>query len=439
MMPDVKVPAANLADAFIALNHRRPLQPSELAALFVSRPDSPTPYIQTRLKLTPAGPKILFVGHMGSGKSTELTYLAEQLRDSFISVQVPIYEIYQKPDINHTELIYAMTLRLIQVATDESVVPRGVVKAAWEKLLEDVFLRLKKSLVGEQPVGGESPHPVTVRLAVLAAELETKVGTEDATRRQVRELYATNVGELIQQINDLSDQLRQITHKHVLMWVDGLEKFDLKDMRELFVNHGRSLTEPRPAVIYTFPVAMRYTYDFTSIQRDFDRVEFLPNFSVNHRDGQPDELGRARLTEIVTRRVDPSLFQENILPEAVLWSGGHVKTLLQLLQQATLEAVVANRQQVGSEHLQRAVRRLRDNYMVMLRKNDYVALRQVRDDSAKDLTDAEGEKKDLLYNGSLLEYGNTRGPWIGINPIVSELLDVLEETSPAADGDSSGP
>ena len=115
------------------------------------------------------------------------------------------------------------------------------------------------------------------------------------------------------------------------------------------------------------------------------------------------------------------------------------QTLLQLLQQATLEAVVANRQQVGSEHLQRAVRRLRDNYMVMLRKNDYVALRQVRDDSAKDLTDAEGEKKDLLYNGSLLEYGNTRGPWIGINPIVSELLDVLEETSPAADGDSSGP
>ena len=251
MMPDVKVPAANLADAFIALNHRRPLQPSELAALFVSRPDSPTPYIQTRLKLTPAGPKILFVGHMGSGKSTELTYLAEQLADSFISVQVPIYEIYQKPDINHTELIYAMTLRLIQVATNESVVPRGVVKAAWEKLLEDVFLRLKKSLVGEQPVGGESPHPVTVRLAVLAAELETKVGTEDATRRQVRELYATNVGELIQQINDLSDQLRQITHKHVLMWVDGLEEFDLKDMRELFVNHGRSLTEPRPAVIYT--------------------------------------------------------------------------------------------------------------------------------------------------------------------------------------------
>jgi hypothetical protein len=437
MMPNVTVPAATLADAFVALNHRQPLQPEELDALFVSRPESPTPRIQTQLQLTPEGPKILFVGHMGSGKSTELTYLARQLTERFISVQVPIYEIYQKPDINHTELIYAMTLRLIKAATDESVVPRGVAKAVWEKLLEDAYLRLKQGLVGEQPVGGESPGPVTVKLSYLAAELETRIGTEDATRRQVKEQYANSVSELIEQINRLSDQMKRITNKHVLLWVDGLEKFDLEDMRELFVKHGKSLLQPRPAIIYTFPVAMRYTDDFTFIQRDFDRVEFLPNFGVSHRDGTPDEAGRAKLAEIVMRRVDPKLYQEGILDEAVVSSGGHVKTLLQLLQQATLEAVVDQSDRVGSDHLQRAVRRLRDAFMVMLRKDDYVALRQVRVDSAKDLIDAEGERKRLLYNGSLLEYGNTRGPWTDVNPIVTQLLDVLDEEAQPVSADNS--
>lgn len=437
MMPNVSLPAVNLSDAFIALNHRQPLQPDQLDALFVSRPDTPRWSIRTQLQLTPVGPKILFVGHLGTGKTTELTYLARELSESFISVQVPIYEIYQKPDINHTELIYAMTLRLIQVATNESVVPRGAVKTAWEALLEDAYLRLKKGLFGEQPVGGETPHPVTVRLAVLAAELETKIGTEDATRRQIKELYADNVTDLIRQINDLSDKLTQITRKNVLIWVDGLEKFDLQHMRDLFVKHGRSLTEPRPAIIYTFPVAMRYTDDFTFIQRNYDRVEYLPNFSVKHRDGQPDESGRDRLREIVTRRVAPACFTDNILDEAIILSGGHVTTLLQLLQQATLEAIVDQSETAGSEHLRRAVRRLRDAFMVMLRKDDYDALRQIRADSVKDLIDAEGERKRLLYNGSLLEYRNTRGPWTDVNPIVEQLLDVLDEKAPPATAGSS--
>lgn len=430
--PDLIYPVNNLADAFLALDPRQPLRRFELDRLFVSRPDSPTPELETELRLRPQGLKQLFVGHMGSGKSTELTYLAAQLAEDFISVHIPIYEIYQKPDIDHTELIYAMNLRLIQEATDESVVPRGVVTQAWEKLLEGVYLRLKRGLFGEQPIPADKNKSITVKLAVLAAELETKIGTEDYTRKQVREQYAGNVSELIEQINDLAAKIRQITNKHVILMVDGLEKFNLDDMKQLFVGHSRSLTAPRPAVIYTFPIALRHTDDFRSVQQAFDQVHFLPNFSVNHRDGSPDSTGRAKLTELVSRRVIDSLFDENVLITAVEYSGGHVKTLLQLLQQATLLAIVAKAEIIGADHLQQAARRLRDTYMVMLRRDDHDILRGVRQDRDKDLTEAGGEKERLLYNGSLLEYRNTRGPWIDVNPIVGQLLDVLEKETPSS-------
>jgi hypothetical protein len=123
---------------------------------------------------------------------------------------------------------------------------------------------------------------------------------------------------------------------------------------------------------------------------------------------------------------------DGVLSNAVANSGGHVKTLLQLLQQATLLAIVDKAEKIGTDHLEQAARRLRDTYMVMLRRDDHDILRHVRQDREKDLTEAADEKERLLYNGSLLEYRNTRGPWIDVNPIVGQMLDVLdEEESPS--------
>lgn len=100
-----------------------------------------------------------------------------------------------------------------------------------------------------------------------------------------------------------------------------------------------------------------------------------------------------------------------------------MKTLVQLAQQAILHAVVARANVVQPEHLAQAQQRLRDDYMVLLRSEQLVLLRQLRDDNDKDLTNVTSEKQELLFNGSLLEYGNTVGPWADVNPIVVELLD----------------
>lgn len=425
MLPNLSLPAKSLPDALNALNHRVPLRREQIPTLFVERPDSPTPEIETELRYRPDRLKLLFVGHPGSGKSTELTYLSTRLADAFIAVSVPVYEIYQKPDINHTELIYAMNVRLLQEATKEEVVPRGVATKVWEDLLEHTYQRLRSAVFGEKPAGGEARREVTVKLAVLAAELETKIGTEDSARRQVRERYEGNIGELLRQMDDVTRKMEQLTRKRVLLLVDGLEKFDREDMKALFVGHARSLTEPLPAIIYAFPVGLRYTDDFTPIKQAFDQVYLLPNFPVKHRDGTLDDNGRERLAEIIRRRVDDALIPAEVLDRAVTFSGGHVKTLIQLMQQSVLLALVDKRPQVESQHLDEAIRRLRGDFMTLLSRQDLETLRAIRSDGTKDLVDATPNFR-LLYNGSLLEYKNTRGPWMDVNPIVDQLLDVLQ-------------
>ncbi len=49
-------------------------------------------------------------------------------------------------------------------------------------------------------------------------------------------------------------------------------------------------------------------------------------------------------------------------------------------------------------------------------------LAQIQRDTYKDLEEMNDARQGLLYNGSLLEYGNSRGPWGDLNPIVADLL-----------------
>ncbi len=61
--------------------------------------------------------------------------------------------------------------------------------------------------------------------------------------------------------------------------------------------------------------------------------------------------------------------------------------------------------------------------MVSLKKEQIELLRALYADPDKDLVDTNEEKQKLLFNGSLLEYANTRGPWAAVNPVVVELLE----------------
>jgi len=367
--------------------------------------------------------KLLFVGHRGAGKSSEMAYLASLIEDELVSVPVPLYNIFQSPAVSHAEVVLAMNLRLLRVATDDHVVPRGVVNEVWEGYLRDRYLGLKRWLFGETSAADEGTGSVTVKLNAFAVELESRIGTESSTRQQVRERLQDRVSEMIRQIGDLVQQLSTKLGKRLLLVVEDLDKFDRKETRELFLEHSRTLTMPAVNVIYSFPVAMRYTDDFPEIQKGFDGAYFLPNIALKRRDGSADPQGLRKAREILTRRVAVALFEPATLDAIVRLSGGHVKTLIQLAQQAVLNAIVAEREAVDSDHLKAAAARLRDDYVTLLAGEQIALLRAARDDPNKDLADMNEQKQRLLYNGSLLEFGNTRGPWGDINPIVAEILD----------------
>ena len=96
---------------------------------------------------------MLFVGHRGAGKSSELSFLSTLLRERLLSIPIPLYNIFQSPSVSHTEVLLAMNLRLIRAATDESIVPRGLVNQVWEEWLKNPLTFLRELLFGRGPAG----------------------------------------------------------------------------------------------------------------------------------------------------------------------------------------------------------------------------------------------------------------------------------------------
>lgn len=419
------MPARTLEEAFNLLDPRQPIRPEDVPTLFVPRPYSPVKSLKAQLLLSRSHQKFLFVGHRGAGKSSEMAYLSTLVEDKFLTIFVPLYNIYQSPVVNHIELTFALALRLFQAATDEKIIPKGLITESWEQILEKIYRPLRQRLFGPDPITSDSQTTFTAKLNLLVTELEVKIGTEAYTRAQVKEKFDGRTNELLNDIRLVSQEMERKLNRRLLVVVEDLDKFDIAAVRDLFKDYSRTLTEPYPTIIYTFPIEMRHDQTYKTIEQGFDKVFTLPNIAIENRDGSANAKGQETMWLILLKRLEPALFADGVLRNVIKWSGGHVKTLIQMVRYAILEAVVDGNDLVVETHLDKARRLLRDDYMVLLKKEQIELLCQLRNDPDKSLVNVTPEKQSLLQNLSLLEYNynNSNGPWVGINPVVQELLE----------------
>lgn len=114
--------ATSLTDALNVLDPEHALRTDEeLRDYFVARPMSPLEELSFLLKERAGPQKILFTGHRGSGKSTELAKLAQGLRDQFLPIQYSIKDRLNLYDLTYVDVILSLGLELSRTATDERI------------------------------------------------------------------------------------------------------------------------------------------------------------------------------------------------------------------------------------------------------------------------------------------------------------------------------
>ena len=399
--------------------HNEPLQGRALAEFYVARPKGQIEPMRIFLEDQNEPVKILFTGHRGSGKSTELNKLTSLLSSKFLTVQFSVRRVLDPLNVTYTDLLLSMAIRLFSEVTDQRLLKRRRRALIGDALLDDVYRWFTQEIVLEKIVEPQVDASLSANVNLLFVKLEGKVTTEAVTRRTIRERLEHRVSELVTKMDQVVAEVQRNTGRRVLIVVEDIDKLDLEAAKNLFLRHAISLNAPQAHIIYTFPVALRYDNDWTHIKNSFSNRFILPNIRLRSFEGAPNPEGVEVMQRMVLSRMEPSLILSDALDLAVAMSGGLPFTLMELIQNAALFARTQGKSVIDRPSLEEAVTEIRSDFQGMLEPGHYLTLRQYRQTR---WLENEEAVREVLHNLSLLEYANDQR-WCDVHPIVASLLE----------------
>lgn len=424
--------ATTLDDAYNILDSRKPLTVGQLPTLFVERaPKNTRKFIRDLInaKNIVEGKKFLYIGHRGSGKSTELRHLTEEdvIKTRYHAVHVSLFSIFKQDTLTRDEMMFAVFTSLLRDSVSKEFVSEGILTQVWVNSLEGLVKNLHERLFGIGKDGPALPNQLELKLDSYLGDLEVNVASNDNLRNQLAnktDEFRRNIATVIRQIEATTQS------KKVLLVIEDIDKFNLKSAESLFVDYASALLLIPTTTIFTFPIGLRYSDTFEKIQRSFSAYT-LPNLPTTHRNGQPDDDGRAKLRSILMRRVADNLIAEDAVERMVDWSGGVVQMMIELAHSSVLEALTEEATQVQLNHVQEAFRRLCILNQGMFTPADY--------DQAAGLPAHERvavkntpQIQRWLNNGMLIEYENSLGNWCDISPWARQILTWDEKLNQSA-------
>jgi hypothetical protein len=385
---------------------------SRLARKFVWDPDS-------NVFFPPVEKHVLFFGHIGSGKTTELRRYAKQLNDSkrFYAVEVDVLTKLDRNNLQYTEVLMAMAESLLErmIAdgydiSDEDLRPVRdwfAIGTQTRATTRESSAEFKAGL----EAGGGLPGIVKLFSGFTAA-FKTGASQKSEWRQEIRNRFTT----LAQAFNGLIRSVEMILKQagraeRVLFIIDGTDKMRGEDTQQFFVYDAEQLLSIKTLAIYTAPLHLKYDGRLGG-KLDADMV--LPMIKLGEIDGHRCDAGWNVLREMLLRRADRAIFVSDAEIDALVeYSGGHPRELLRLLRFCCEMAG----DRIDAAVARRAVQQLGAEYRYFLSTEDYKRLAQIDASPAQDGNDRADQ--ELLHRLALMQYND--GTWRRSHPVVRTL------------------
>lgn len=350
-------------------------------------------------------------GFRGSGKTSELLRLAQELRAAgYVVVRM------DGEDYFNTELpLDYGTFTTYLAAGFVDNLPLGsertphIARRLWH-FLKRVQITPSVELPGAGlPVGG------TLSLKIALQEDRSFAARVGQVMRDNRRSFRAALHDFF---TEASGNLAE-EGKGVVFIVDSIDHFrgrteSFAEVREsverVFSELAEDLCLPGIHVIYTVPI---YVQPALGIRRD------VLNVKVHERDGASYGPGVAALTDVLRRRT-PEGDIERLLGDhahrVIEASGGLLRDLLRLTSEVALRTRILP---VDEQTLLTAEGVLRQNMEAALSKEQVDILRDIK--NTGQLTPARAQwadATDLMAGGAILKYPNGISPWYGVHPLL---------------------
>lgn len=245
-----------------------------------------------------------------------------------------------------------------------------------------------------------------------------KTGSESKTL--IRRKLEPSVGHLIQLVNQIIQKINnQLSNKGLIFIIEDLDKLSMEIAKGLFVKYRKVILSLNTRLILTFPIYMAYDAQYNMIKEDVDLCQMLSIIKVTNKDKEIFENGVEKLKEIIIKRSEEELFDEDALDFMIMKSGGAIRDLFQMIRDSAFEALVAEHSKIELSDAHDAYKKLKSEYERLIRNNDDVKKLKEIYYAPRPLTTDE-TVMSLLLRGLILEYNGER--WCGVHPAIKDFL-----------------
>ena len=382
---------------------------------------------------------ILFTGHRGCGKSTELKRIQHQWKQDYRVIYLEADEETDINDADYTDL-YLIVIKKVEYELrrlGHKVDPRLLAN------IEDWFKEVIKedersvessiSLEGEATLGAEAPF-----LAKLMIKLLAQIKGSDTRKTTIRQTLQRDISRLKADLNlllnDAYKKIKATYPKGFLIIFDNLDRVPPAVSDRLFFDYGTQLKELRCTLVYTVPISALYSPK--GLLNTFGSPHIVPMVNIYQLERDRCDLnyypaGLEAIADVIEQRVNiEAVFEtRQHLLDLTKASGGHIRQLMQLMRIACQTASTRGHDKIVDEDVTYAVKQIQFDFERFIPQEHYPVLAQVC--LSKNITkDDVGQL--MMFNLSVLEYnGNTR--WNYPNPVVKQ-SDAFQAALRAAQG-----
>jgi energy-coupling factor transporter ATP-binding protein EcfA2 len=372
---------------------------------------------------------ILFTGHRGSGKSTELKRIQKIWKESYHVIYLEVNEETDINDANYTDL-YLIVIKQVEFALrklglkfDQRLL--SSFEAWFKEITEENEESVEKSVSVESEASLEGGAPFIAKLMV---KLLAQIKGSDKQKTTIRQTLEKDISRLKADINLLLRdayvklQKKYPDYKGLLIIFDNLDRISPKVADHLFCEYAAQLQELHCTIIYTVPISV-----LCSPKNPLSLFDGNPHivpmvniyqFDRNVRDLNYNQIGLDTIASSIEKRVNvDAVFDSRAeLLELAKASGGNVRQLMQMMRSACLTARTKNHPKILAEDVIYAIKEQQFSFERLIPNDHYPLLAQVylnKDVSKDDIGQL------MLFNTSVLEY-NGDNRWNYPNPVVMQ-------------------
>ena len=383
--------------------------------------------VNTTLDFQEAGSfgTVLFTGHRGCGKSTELKRIQSHWETDYRVIYLEATEEIDINDAEYTDLYLIVIQQVERALRQEGLGFDRQLLKNFEQWFREVMKESETTVEKSVSVSGEGgAGPEVPFIARLLVKLKGQIKGSEKDKTVIRQAIQRDISRLKADINLLLlDGFKKISKrfsKGFLIIFDDLDRVIPKVGDHLFFDYAAQLQDLNCTVIYTVPISVLCSPKNIANTFDCDlHIVSMVNIYDLVRgdcDLDYDQTGLEAMTRVIEQRVVvESVFESRQqLLELVQASGGHVRQLMQMMRAACNTAQTRSRLKIQAEDVTYAINQQQFAFERIIPEEHYPLLAKVC--LSKNVSKDETGQL-MLFNTSVLEY-NGMDRWNYPNPVV---------------------